>query len=425
MSTVKAIIRKNKVNSKGECVVYLRYLHDEKAVDFSTGIKVKISDWSESKERINSTRLISKSKKAEELQRYTENQDKLNNLLIDTEKARISDLVREAVSKDIPPTTSYIKEKYQTKHIEQKVSRSEVVDVLFEKFIEVTPVSYNTKKTYRTALGHLRQFEKTKKTTLHVQDITLHFFEKYHPFLLFEIPNKAGGNGLSTNSVWVSVKNLKVFLRYLEDHGYKLRLKISDLQVEEEPSKILFLTERELEQLMEFDLSQNERLERVRDLFVFNCFTGLRFSDLSRLRVDVHVTDNAVDMRALKNQKDVFVPLTKIPLRILDKYGNQLPSISEQKFNDYLKELGKLAGLKNRVEITNVKSGNKTLKTYEKWETISSHMAIRTFITLCGKKGIPVKTVSEITGKSVNVILKHYYGTDREAIRKDMERAFG
>lgn len=77
------------------------------------------------------------------------------------------------------------------------------------------------------------------------------------------------------------------------------------------------------------------------------------------------------------------------------------------------------------VEIQFKKKGLKTYSKVEKWKLLSSHRAVATFITHCGERGISAKTVSEITGKTVKVILDHYYGTNEDFIIKQMHRAFG
>ena len=101
-----------------------------------------------------------------------------------------------------------------------------------------------------------------------------------------------------------------------------------------------------------------------------------------------------------------------------------MPIISEQKYNAYIKEACKKAGIDSDIEKAEYKGGNKTYIEVPKYSAISSHTAVKTFITHCGEKGISAKVVSQITGKSVRVILDHYYGTNKTTIKSEMERAF-
>ena len=195
-----------------------------------------------------------------------------------------------------------------------------------------------------------------------------------------------------------------------------------DIKVPRIDTKIHFLTEDEIEKLSNHEFKL-QRLSDVRDVFIFNCFTGLRFSDLKRLNKN-HIVNDRIRMRAYKNQKDIYVPLVKRTKAILEKHDYELPIVSEQKFNDYIKEACEEAGIKQQVELIKRAAGEKTLNYLPKHKVITSHIAVKTFISLCGKKGISPKLVSEITGKSVEILIKHYYGIDEDTIDEQMKRAF-
>jgi len=96
-----------------------------------------------------------------------------------------------------------------------------------------------------------------------------------------------------------------------------------------------------------------------------------------------------------------------------------------QKFNDYIKDACELAEIDEPAEEVIYKGGQKTYVKRPKHKLMSSHKAVSTFISLCGANGIPAKVVSEITGKTVKVILKHYYGVDEGTIQMEMSRVFG
>jgi integrase len=209
----------------------------------------------------------------------------------------------------------------------------------------------------------------------------------------------------------------------LQERGFEVPIKLTDLKATMITARIYFLTEEEVKILENFEFSE-DRLTRVRDVFVFNCYTGLRISDLSRLRSH-HIVDDVIELRSHKNQKDIYSPLTSKSKKILEKYSYELPIISEQKFNKYIKEACMKASIDQPVEIIKKSSGNKSYSIMPKWSIVSSHTAIKTFISLCGAKGISAKIVAEITGKSVEVILKHYYGVDKKTIKDQMRTSFG
>lgn len=198
---------------------------------------------------------------------------------------------------------------------------------------------------------------------------------------------------------------------------------IEDFKVNKSSTPIYFLTEEEINKLLNHQFLETHH-EKIRDLFVFNCYTGLRLSDLERLNKG-HINNGVIELRAYKNQNDIYAPLTPISTKILQKYDYVLPIISEQKYNKYIKEVCRIAGINKQVERIKNSSAKKEYEYVPKWKVISTHIAVKTFISLCGIKGISPKAVSEITGKTVNVILKHYYAIDKKTIRDQMLKAFG
>lgn len=323
------------------------------------------------------------------------------------------------------PYVDLVKEKYLEKNSDKEDSKDLVLE-LFESFISNSTKSEGTKANYRTAKYHLEKFEEFTRKHYRLNEIDLKWIDAYKNFLYKDIQRgekaKDKGKGISDNSVGTSVKNLKVFLNYLKDRNFNVPDIIDKIKVPRIEKTIVFLTEEELNQLANFSFKE-EKYEKVRDVFVLNCYTGLRYSDLQRLNKD-HIQDGAIEMRAYKNQKDIFVPLTSRPQKILQKYNYELPNLSEQKFNSYIKKACEKAGINKQVELIKTVSGNKSYEYVPKWKTITSHIAIKTFISLCGKKGISPKAVSEITGKSVEIIIKHYYGIDKDTIREQMMRVF-
>ena len=101
----------------------------------------------------------------------------------------------------------------------------------------------------------------------------------------------------------------------------------------EEVSESIYLTVTEIESIYELDLSNNSRLDKVRDLFIIGCFTGLRFSDLIQLRQENIINDgNLARIRTQKTGEIVVIPLNKHVKQILTKYNGKIPdSISNQK----------------------------------------------------------------------------------------------
>ncbi|GAB3945177.1 hypothetical protein GCM10028805_13840 [Spirosoma harenae] len=168
------------------------------------------------------------------------------------------------------------------------------------------------------------------------------------------------------------------------------------------------------------DLSKQERLERVRDLFVVGCYTGLRFSDLTNLRPE-YIKNGLIRIEQQKTADKVVIPCHEVVTSMLKKYNGSLPrSISNQKMNDYLKEVCQLAGLNSKENKAKTKGGKRITKVFEKWQMVSTYTARRSFATNMYLLGIPAMTIMQITGYRTEKAFMHYIKLDREQHAKVM-----
>lgn len=175
----------------------------------------------------------------------------------------------------------------------------------------------------------------------------------------------------------------------------------TDFSIKTEKSTKIALTFDELELLYDLELTDNRRLERVRDLFLIGCYTGLRYSDFSRIEPG-HVVDvDGEMMLEITTQKTgdcVTIPFMPELEKLLSKYDYNPPRISGQKMNDYLKEVGQLANLSEKIRVVTHKGGKKQETSVEKWQLITTHVARRSFATNLYLLGIPAVNIMKITG---------------------------
>jgi integrase len=193
-----------------------------------------------------------------------------------------------------------------------------------------------------------------------------------------------------------------------EDLTDNLKFKHRKFSYNEEPTEEIYLTEHELNKLYRFDLSSNKRLEQVRDLFIFGAWVGLRISDYSNIKPDnIKQVDGEyfIDITTQKTKDRVIIPCNPIVLEIFNKYehkANKLPdTISDQRFNLYIKEACQLAGLDEKGRIPS--SPDLML-----WQEVSSHSARRSFCTNYYLQGFPVIDLMRIsTHKTERSFLKY------------------
>ena len=152
----------------------------------------------------------------------------------------------------------------------------------------------------------------------------------------------------------------------------------------------------------------------MRDLFLIGCYTGLRFSDLQQLRKE-HFKNNFVEINTLKTGQKVIIPQHWIISEILKKYDYNLPRmISNQKMNEYLKELGRLAQIDSIIIINQNSGGLQYDKRYKKYELITVHTARRSFATNMYLNDIPTISIMQITGHTSEKIFLRYIKVTKE-----------
>ena len=171
---------------------------------------------------------------------------------------------------------------------------------------------------------------------------------------------------------------------------------------------------------------ESKKLERVKDIFVFQCLTGLRYGEMKAIKKRV-VTENSILLKEEKDSSKEYreIPLFKISNYVLKKYDYNLPLISNQKQNKYIKEILKKAEYNLVAEYTRIKGVESTKFLEPLYDRISTHTARRTFITIMRNKGIADKTIMSITGHKDLKTFNMYHKVNNEARLSAVIEAFG
>lgn len=258
--------------------------------------------------------------------------------------------------------------------------------------------------------------------------------------------------GMGENTVQKHYGNLMWFLNwcvrkgYCKDdtvHRYKPKFKIVD-------KPVIFLTRDELLTLYRYNVPANgtlvelknqagesykkrvedaSALEKTRDLFCFCAFTSLRYSDMAKLKKTDRVGDTII-VTTKKTSDALRIELNDYSAAILDKYqdrdfpgGLALPVISNQKMNDYIKDLGELCGFTTPIPRTVFRAGKRVDETRPKWELLGTHAGRRTFICFALSAGIPPQVVMKWTGHSDYKAMRPYIDI-AESTRADAMKKF-
>lgn len=378
MGKVNFVLKEPK--SDKQTLIYAFFYFDKQTFKYSTSKTILPKLWNADKQRAKESRT---DKNLSDLNKHL---NELENKI----KATYEDLIKAKVS----PTPQLLR-KYLEREISILKQNDEVLLIPFIKnLIETTNKKVNTIKNYQQALRKLEDFENEKNLILKFQDIDLNF---YNSFFLY-----CSQIGLGVNTIGSHIKNLKVFMNEALDRKLHQNLEYKNRKFKtiEEESENIYLSLSEIDTLIELDLSDNSRLSKVRDLFIISCFTGLRYSDLIQLG-NQSLIDNRtkIKVKTEKTGEMVIIPLNKKVIEILNKY-NGFPEyvISNQKMNEYLKELGVKAKLDEDVYLSCTKNNKICVEPYKKHELITIHTGRRSFATNAFLKGVPTISIMKITG---------------------------
>jgi len=267
-----------------------------------------------------------------------------------------------------------------------------------------------TWKVLQTGWNHLQQFaEERFRRPLTYDEIDRDFAEAFKQWL-FSAPRN-----LSINYVEKVFSVLRQFMREALQRKFHQNRDYEFFRIKKVKISKLALTFEELQKLYALDLSAEPGMERARDLFLIGAYTGLRFSDFTRILPE-HIEEiQGKKLITITNQKTnitVSIPLFPIPETLLRKYNFKAPTLTNQVLNRYLKEIGKRAGLTDRVFQTDTAGGTRTDKVVEKWEQLSSHVARRSFATNFFRDGVQASVLMKITGHSTERQFMQYIQID-------------
>ncbi|MFL5739874.1 MAG: site-specific integrase [Flavisolibacter sp.] len=375
-----------------------------------------------------------RAKQSDKFREYPEFNARLNNILVS-----INNTYRKCINDNagvIPnPETLKVLLDREIKRIQPDKTKANTFLSFFQEIIDYSktgirlhpktgkPISKNTLKTYVTTLKHLNEYQGTTKKKIDFDIIDLDFYTRYTEYLMKgkrinPETKKTEPLNLSTNTVGKHIQVIKMILNEATERGLNsnLSFKSKRFVTLREKSDSIYLSEKEIKELENLDLNGHGKMERVRDLFVIGCYTGLRYSDYSILKPS-NIKDGFIETTQMKTGEPVVIPIHPTVKRIIDKYSGNLPrSISNQKTNEYLKDLGKkLDSLKSEISKTMTKGGLKTVRNFAKWELLTSHTARRSFATNEFLAGTPTLTIMAITGhKTEKAFLKYIKLTPTE-----------
>lgn len=390
-------IRKKQLDKNGKCSIHLRITVSGKRSEMSVKRKVKLEDWN-----INSGRAKNSKVSNRELNKYLEDV-----------RARLYQIQGKFMAEGKHYTAQMIKNVFQGKSTRHKTlliiygnHNKEISELVGREFS-----SGAYQRHLRTA-RHLKSFilKEYGYDDINVKEVDLNFIKRFEHFL------KTNLKSCGQNTVTKYVTNLKKIMRICyandwisKDPFYHWKAKWKKVERD-------ILNERELKILIETELP-NKRLEQVRDVFVFCCFTGLSYIDVEKLSTN-HIVLNMKGERWIKINRSKTdtkssVPLLPVAEKLIYKYNTSLdgnldkllPVISNQKLNLYLKEIATICNIEKKLTF---------------------HLSRHTFATTVTlANGVPIESVSKMLGHSSLKTTQIYAKVIDKKLMNDMKLVVG
>ncbi|SFI55311.1 tyrosine-type recombinase/integrase [Halpernia frigidisoli] len=386
--------------SDKESLIYFRsyFLNENKNFIYSTGEKINPLEWDFDNRQPND--LNGRTKRSENHRSIKKQLDRYSSFF--TEIVNRYKNINEDINVEI------IRQRFNEEF--KKIKSKDDFFRIYDEFIAEkeddfsgNAISNSTLKRYKCNKTLLEDFQSKTKHKLSLGK----FDEKtYNLFLKFCVEEREH----SVNTVHRNVGLLKTFLLWSLNKKYSFNNSFVNFK---KPPKFrtdeIALNIEQVEEIYAHDFSKNKKYERVRDLFVFGCVTGMRFGNYSTISKN-DVQGDFIRVIDLKSKsKNLSIPLNNISKSILEKYEYQLPSISNQKMNEYIKEVFEELKFTDEIKKT-MKYGDQLIeKNTEFYKRISSHTARRSFITIMKNKRVPDKVIMSYTGHTSLEVFNAYY----------------
>ena len=289
----------------------------------------------------------------------------------------------------------------------------------YDEYISTLRVAPKTKQNYKLYYTKLGEFEKETGYFINYSTINNVFFEKYKNYIL-------DYKGLGWNTFATAIKKLRFFMNWSFKNNYHVETKYKKFSAPEKEPIIIFLTMDELSTLYHYNF-KSKRLNQVKDKFCFGCFTSLAFSDLDSLTHE-HINNGTLTKLRQKTKILYNIELPQQAVEIVERYQGKykaLPKISHQRFNNYIKECCKIAGINTPTLYKTFPKGKETENTAPKYELIGSHTARRTFISNFLNSTKDITLTMKNAAITQPKTLKRYAGTDKQMEKEAMKKTFG
>ena len=396
--------KKNGVVVTNNIPIRMRVIYAGTRIDFSTGYRIDTVKWDADKQRVKNGCTNKLKQSASEI-----NADLL------AYYTGIQNVFKRFEVQNIVPKPEQLKEVFVNRHKQPETEEPDEKPTIpffdaFDEFVKECGSKNNweiaTYKVFDNLRKHLKTFDE-KLSFEKIDETWLTAHVKY----MIDVAD------MQNSSVERQISFLKWFLRWSVKKGYNSNTAFDGYKpkLKTAQKKIIFLTMDELNRLRDYQIPETKKhLERARDVFLFCCFTGLRYSDVYSLsRSDIK--ENHIEITTVKTNDRLIIELNMHSRAILEKYKNAafknhkvLPVISNFRMNAYIKKIGELASINEPIRETYYKGNRRIDEVLPKYALLGTHAGRRTFICNALSLGIPPQVVMKWTGHSDYTAMKPY-----------------
>ncbi|HIB8180615.1 TPA: phage integrase SAM-like domain-containing protein [Elizabethkingia anophelis] len=401
-------LRKEKISQDGLIPIQLVIRVDGKRIRKNTGLSTMMHHWTGHRVKPN-------------LKREQENNYQLINQDLHELEEKVSKLFLYFKANDIAFSIKKFNELFKGK--EEPTPNAFKFFECFDLYIEKGKLTKtaNTIRGQITVRNYLEFFCETHYLSLSFEKIDGDFFELLRNYS-YEVKK------MKQNYFAKVIKVLKSFLNWATEIGYNTNREYEKFRAVEHDIDIIYLTFDELMILYEKEFDSSKHAH-VRDFYCMGCFTGLRFSDLSKLHL-ANISDDHIILSIQKTKtQNHAIKLNKYAKAILEKYKGTiyepLPVISSQKFNEYIKECCEIAGITHPITVNWFVGNQKKSLTQPKYKFITSHTARKTFITNSLLLGMEPKAIKKIANIKKDAVLDKYMKVTEAFTDEQMDKAWG
>lgn len=438
MASIKYIIGK-RGGDRPEVTLRLTISNALKVQTKVPGVLVYRQYWSEAKQCNDTTRKFAKPWEVEEMAEVNKTLAALAAEVLSLATATPEEYItKEWLAAEVDNVLHL--DKYETKEAAPQTLMQAVnsfIEGSRTRIVQHTgkPIGKATQFQYLQMQKHLAAYlRRHKQADLDLAEVDKGFYDSFVAYLYEQ--------GFKLNTIGKHIKNIKAAINALplaQRASCEFVEPKKCVKLAEEVDNI-YLTEAELETIAALPIA-TPYLDRVRDQFILLAWTGCRYSDLGKLNKDNIVTMNGHEYFKIEQQKTgakPTIPILPASRAVLEKYNYNVPRpMANQKFNEFIKEVAKLAGLTDEVTITRTemadapsrgrrtkREAQRVAQRYEKWQCVSAHTARRSFATNMYKRGFPTLMIMKITGHQTEKAFLTYIKVTEDENAERMMKLF-